>query len=127
MTAIKMVRKVRKAFRRMFPTKGHQTEIVEYVIKSVGGRKRKVGVLVGRLVTDHSGGSRIGIGWSRAAINRGDAFIVAKGLEMAKERALESVWVEPPPSLKPNVSMFIDRCGRYFQDVEKWQNGITTN
>ena len=68
--------------------------IVQFITKSVGGKKQKVGTFVGQL--DNEGVIRMG--WSRAAVNRGDTFNKNTGLRIATERLKATKAIPVPPS-----------------------------
>ena len=89
-----------------------QTTIHEYVKKSVAGRKRVVGVLVGTI--DEA--NIVRIGWSRVNISAGDRFNKERGYGLAHERTKAEEFVPAPPSLETNLLGFHERCLRYFKN-----------
>ena len=84
--------------------------ITQFVVKRVGGKRQKVGTLVGVLV-----GKDLRIGVSLANVNAGDRFDKDKGLKIATGRALKWNAVDVPPSIKDEVMEFKQRCKRYFK------------
>lgn len=90
-----------------------QDNINQYIVKSVGGQRRIVGVLVGQIRNN-----MVKIGWSRANINAGDRFNKAYGLHLAYERANASEMPFAPHSFAEDIFRFSDRCRRYFKGYD---------
>lgn len=93
--------------------------IHQYIMDKVGGRRQKVGIMVGML--DDKG--RVKIGWSRTNINAGDKFDKQRGMNMSIARSNAKTNVKAPMSIKGHLEMFAKRCNKYFAD----NNGIYSN
>jgi hypothetical protein len=92
-----------------------QTEIFEYVRRRKGGRNYKVGVLLGTVDE-----GTIKIGWSKCNLKEGDEFDSLEGMQMAKNRALNTLTSAPaiPKCLNSQARHFGARCLRYFKDAK---------
>lgn len=90
-----------------------QNEIVQYIVKRVGGQKQVVAVLVGTMYQ-----AVIKIGWSRANINAGDRFDKEFGLQLARERIRAKQMPFAPHSLAKDIYAFSERCRRYFKGYD---------
>ena len=99
-----------------------QTEIFEYVVKPVQGKRQKVGVLYATVkyvkpLLDHER-PVVHIGWSKANMKKGDRFDRIRGIKLAKERANSRNFIPAPQSLEGDIMKFASRCWRYFKGVE---------
>ena len=94
------------------------TIIHQYVTKKIGGAKRKIGVIIGRI----DPWNEVRIGWSRVNINAGDEFDKARGYEIALARTNAVKSIPYPPSFVEEMSKFQARIKRYFKNAKLYQS-----
>jgi len=94
--------------------KKQTTTIRQYIKKRKNKHITVVGIMVGNI--DSEGIVRIG--WSRAAINKGDKFNKEYGLKLATQRLGAKETVPVPSSIENDMGMFQVRCARYFKDAK---------
>jgi hypothetical protein len=88
---------------------------MNYIHQYVKNKKDKVsGVVVA--VVDPAATSRVFIGWSSCAINKGDTFDKSRGVQIAVDRALKGSKVDMPRYLDTEFLYMADRARRYFKD-----------
>jgi hypothetical protein len=90
-----------------------QNEITQYIRKTANGRTQKVGVLVAGITEN----GIIQIGWSKAALSRGDNFDMQKGSKIAVGRMIEGSNISVPRSIRQDVIGFMGRCKRYYKNA----------
>jgi hypothetical protein len=73
---------------------------------------------VGVVLASKKANGKVGIGWSRCAVNRGDNFNKETALKIALGRAEKGSVDMPPHSMFKVIASMEDRAKRYFKDAE---------
>lgn len=73
---------------------------------------------VGVVLASKKADGKVGIGWSRCAVNRGDNFDKATALKIALGRAEKGAMDIPPNSLLKQIDFMQERATRYFKDCK---------
>jgi hypothetical protein len=74
--------------------------------------------MVGCIVASKKPSGKVGIGWSRCAVTRGDNFKKEIALKIALGRAEKGTIDVPPNSMLKAIVAMEDRAARYFKDSE---------
>lgn len=73
---------------------------------------------VGVVLASRKTNGKVGIGWSRCAVNRGDNFKKETALKIALGRAEKGTIDAPPHSLFKPIAAMEKRAAKYFKDCE---------
>lgn len=85
----------------------------KHIVQYIRRHNHRVGVIIATPMIDNP--ALIGIGWSLANRNAGDAFNPKLGLEIATTRAIKGSGVDLPPSIEADIEKMRDRAKRYFK------------
>jgi len=89
-------------------------EIFEYIRRNIGGKKLKVGVILGVAPKQNI----VKIGWSKCNLKAGDQFDTLLGLQRALNRAMKPDNVPTPACIRKQYRRFCSRAARYFKDAK---------
>ena len=73
---------------------------------------------VGVVLASKKSNSKVGIGWSRCAVNRGDTFNKETALKIALGRAEKGAINLPPHSMFDSINAMQARATKYFKGCE---------
>jgi hypothetical protein len=73
---------------------------------------------VGVVLASKRPNGKVGIGWSRCAVNRGDNFKKEIALKIALGRAEKGMIDMPPHSMLDSINRMQARAAKYFKDCE---------
>jgi len=105
-------------------TQVKEQDLLQYLRKKRAGQNAKIGIMIAKKIKNKKGKNKVFVGWSKCKLTA-DVFdkdigrLIAEGriasrVEKGKKEKKEKV----PPSIKPQLKAFVERCKLYFKTTE---------
>jgi hypothetical protein len=104
-------------------TQVKEQDLLQYLRKKRAGQNAKIGILVAKKVKNKKGKNKVLVGWSKCKLTA-DVFDKEIGMQIAEGRIASRVAKgkkakeKVPPSIKPQLDAFVERCKLYFKTTE---------